>query len=151
MNLLAHGLFALALHAGLRSLTALPPLSEYGFLAALVALLPDLDQRHQDGPSPGGHSVGYVALWSLLATLLLAVAPLIPHFPPVPIAPTLGAVLTGLWSHLLLDSLGTPGILGLPREGRWSHLGMRWRAGGKLSLGVSAGSVGLLLLLLALR
>lgn len=150
MNLLAHGLFALALHASLRAVVGSPPLSEYGFLAAAVALLPDLDRRGGDAPSRGGHSVGYGVLWSLLAAILLGVAPFVPGLPPPPFAPALAAVLTGLWSHLLLDGVGSSGVLGLPQRGRWSRLGPLWEAGGRGSLGVSAGSAGLLLLLLAL-
>lgn len=151
MNLLAHALFALALHSALWTVVAPPPLSEYGFLAAVVALLPDLDRGAGDGPSPWGHSVGYAVLWSLLALPALALLPLVPGLPSLALLPALVAVLTGLWSHLLLDGLEAPGILGLPRGGRWSRLGLRLRAGGRLSVAVSAGAAALLLLLLALR
>ncbi|MEE9236605.1 MAG: metal-dependent hydrolase [Thermoplasmata archaeon] len=152
-NLLAHSLLALALHSAIWSVVSLKPLTEYAFLAALVALLPDIDLDREDEVSPYGHSIGYALLWSLLSLSALSFASYLRFVPSSAILPAELAITLGLGSHLILDSVLEPGILGIPRGGRWSRvcLGIRRGQSTKLNLVVSSVATALLLSLVALR
>lgn len=141
-NVLAHGLAALALHSALWSLLSGEPLSAYGFVAALAALLPDLELGRGGGATPYGHSLGYALLWSLLAVAglsLLATASLLSAEDLVPL---FLAVVVGLGTHVFLDALVPPGIWTVPCPGEgWAPpralLGPRW------SSAVNGGTSGL--------
>jgi hypothetical protein len=151
-NLLTHSLFALALYSSGWSLLRGEPLTGYAFLAAVVALLPDVDLRPDETRSPLGHSLGYAILWGLLslsALTLLSSASLVPSAAVLPAA---FAILVGLGSHLLLDGIVEPGVMSLPSHSdMWRKLPflIRHRHAPRLELSVSAGSIATLLALLA--
>lgn len=152
-NLLTHGLFALALYSTGWALAYGQPLTAFAFLAAFVALVPDVDSSGLDERSPVGHSLGYVALWILTAVSVLTVVASVGLLPEAALIPSILALALGLASHLLLDAIIDPGILGLPtKHGLWKRLRppLRRRHAPALDLLVSTGSMTALLLILAL-
>ncbi|MFQ5837548.1 MAG: hypothetical protein ACE5HJ_02035 [Thermoplasmata archaeon] len=152
-NLLAHSLFALALYSFLWSIFLHEPLTEYAFLAAIVALMPDIDAGAGGERSPLCHSLGYAVLWSLLALCGLGLASSLRLMPLGILLPMELAVVMGLGSHLLLDALVDPGVLTLPKGGgEWGRFPRLFgvRVASRLNLLVSLGSTAALLTLLAL-
>ncbi|MEE9268517.1 MAG: metal-dependent hydrolase [Thermoplasmata archaeon] len=152
-NLLAHGLFALALSSVFTSLSQGVPLTAYGFYAALTALLPDLELDRRSGPrTPYGHSLAYGLVWALLVLAAVSLAGFAGLLPLTSLSALAGACLTGLASHLFLDSLAEPGILTWPRRGqKWGRVaGMSRRWAPALNLTVLGFSVGTILTLLVL-
>ncbi len=151
-NLLAHSLFALALHSGFWALVSGRPMTHYAFFAAIVALLPDVDRGKEGARSVFSHSLGYGVAWSMLSLAILSFASTLGLIAPSAIFPLQASTMVGLWSHLLLDSAVPPGIFGIPYRGRWSlvHINLGLRLLRRLDLAVSSASAALILLLLAL-
>jgi hypothetical protein len=150
-NLLVHALFALALVSVYTSLHDGTPLTPLGFFAGLVAILPDAElSRGPDSRTPYGHSLAYGILWALLAVSVLTLATWAGFLLVDALWPLLGACMTGLASHLLLDALTEPGTLTWRGpDGNWGRvaaLGRRWTS--RLTLVVSGSSVGIILALL---
>ncbi len=127
------------------------PLTEYAFLAALVALLPDLDQDEREARSPYGHSVGYGIVYVLLSLSGLSFVQMLGLITSTA-AVSLGlAIGVGLGSHLLLDALVAPGIFSFPRGGEWDRLSLSGKVVvKKIDLLVSSLSAAFLLSLLVL-
>lgn len=149
-NLLSHALFALALFSIPSSLLYGTPLTSYGFAAALASLAPDLERRGAAvWRTPYGHSVAYGLLWALLTPSILSVAAWTSLLPPWSLHLLIGAWLTGLASHLLLDALREPGIFTWPlADGHWGRFAaFRRRRTQGLNLVVSSFSIGTILTL----
>lgn len=151
-NLLVHATFALALTSVSTSLIHGTPLTAHGFYAALAGILPDLDGHGRAASrSPYGHSLTYGVLWALLAISGFALAAWGGLLSAHAIWPLLGAGLTGLSSHLLLDALAEPGILTRHRpDGTWGRIWIfdgTWLS--RVNLTVSGLSVGTLVALVA--
>lgn len=152
-NLLAHGVVALALYTAVSIPWTGEPLPAHGFVAAGIALLPDLELRWGRGRTPWGHSLGAGALWLLTATSILGLGASAGLLEGPALTELLLAVAVGLLSHLALDGVTGPGIWGLPkRTCGWGPPGAllpaRWT--GAVHLLASALSLGALVLLLAL-
>ncbi len=151
-NLLAHALAAMAAHGVLGYVFQGTVLTEYVFVSALLALLPDLDLDGEDGRSPYGHSIGYGFLYLLLCASGLSAAVALGVLKPGTTFPLLAAAVLGLGTHLMLDAVEDPGIFTFPRRGRWGR--MAFRVGkarnGHLDFWISALSGVLILVLLAL-
>lgn len=152
-NLLAHGVVALALYTAVSIPWTGEPLPAHGFVAAGIALLPDLELRWGRGRTPWGHSLGAGVLWLLTAISILGLGAAAGVVTGPMLTELLLAVGVGLLSHLGLDTVTRPGIWGLPtREGGWGSpwacLPARWA--GAVHLLVSALSLGVLVLLLTL-
>lgn len=118
-NLLTHALVAMALHAAAWSWITGRPLTDSSFLAALVALLPDIDLELESERSPLGHSLGYSLVWVLCSLSGLTFAASLGFIVPSSIVPYSTAIVAGMGSHLFLDSLVEPGIFLLRRSGTW--------------------------------
>lgn len=151
-NLLAHALAAIATHSVLGYLFHGTALTDYAFISALFALLPDLDLDGGEGRSPYGHSVGFGALYLFLCVSGLNLTSALGVLPPGLVLPLLTATVVGLGTHLLLDSIGDPGIFTFPRRGDWGRLSLRVSKGrmSHIDFWVSSLSTVLLLVLFAL-
>lgn len=109
-NPLVHGLFALSLFGLLGTAAQGTPLSDYGFLAAAVALLPDLDVAREGDRGPVGHSLEWGLLWLLLGVTGLASTTALGFLSLRSFLPLFLAVACGLGSHWLLDAMTPPGL-----------------------------------------
>ncbi len=151
-NLLAHALAAIAAHVILGYVFQGTVLTEYAFVSALLALLPDLDLHGEDRKSPYGHSIGYGLLYLLLCASGLSIAVALGVLQPGTTFPLLAATVVGLGTHLMLDALEDPGIFTFPRRGRWGRIS--YRVGkvrnGHLDFWISSLSASLILILLTL-
>ncbi len=150
-NLLAHATFALALSSVYTSLLQGTPLTAYGFYAAIVAILPDMElHRRTASRTPYGHSLAYGLLWALLVLSALTLAAWAGLLHADALWLLLCACLTGLASHLFLDALAEPGTLtwrhGDEKWGRIAALRRPWPS--LLNLAVSGLSVGTILALM---
>lgn len=148
-NLLVHALFALALSSISASLVGEGPLSGGAFVAAFVALLPDVELGRGGRRTPYGHSLAYTALWILVALSGLSVATHLGVLPGSRIMPLFFALLVGLGSHLLLDAFSGPGIFSWPSKGgKWGRIRLlqgRVLNTDLLATGLSGGTLLLLL------
>ncbi len=117
VNLLAHGLSAMAACAIFGSIFGLPGISGAVFIAGFIAMLIelDIDDLSQNTRSPIGHSIFFGIFWTALFSLLIWIIAIASPMSKSNAYELILALVSAYSMHIAIDSFTKEGIYSFPK------------------------------------